>query len=305
MEISSLINRSLTETSEPAIKKHSLTTPPIEDMGIDRVVHIDAAIGATPMPEKKESESLLGVRSPSQKFIVQPIIHQGLLQLKQFNQPTINLVGQSIDKHYMIPIDGIPLGGRFHRFVFYWKASTSHSWPISVIEEGYRNQWSSLTILWKTREKILLSSKEERNLTAVVNQFLEAQVIKRLPSQDGWFLSHLFTVQESNKIRLILDCKRINVYIQCHHFTMEGVPTLRKIIEKDDLIATINLKDSYSSPNSPRVKMVSIFQAQGSNIPLQIFTFWDECGAQSVLQTDEVCYRTTTREEYSAGILPG
>ena len=138
-----------------------------------------------------------------------------------------------------------------------------------------------------------------------MNQFLEAQVIKRSP-QDGWFLSHLFTVQEPNKIRPILDGKRINIYIQCHHFTMEEVPTLRKIIEKDDLMAKIDLKDSYIVvPIHQESRWFLSFKHKGVIYHYKFFAFWDECGAQNVLQIDEVCYQTTTREGYSAGILPG
>ncbi|KAG1444972.1 hypothetical protein G6F56_010084 [Rhizopus delemar] len=41
----------------------------------------------------------------------------------------------------------------------------------------------------------------------------------------------MFVVREKDKIRSILICQRINQYIQCHHFKMEGVPALRDIIE--------------------------------------------------------------------------
>ncbi|CAO3700302.1 unnamed protein product [Rhizopus microsporus] len=89
IEISSLISRPLTETNKPTIKKHSLTTPPIEDVGIDRVVHIDAAIGVTPIPEKKKSESLLEMGSPSEK-IHQPANNPPRASSAQTIQPTNN-----------------------------------------------------------------------------------------------------------------------------------------------------------------------------------------------------------------------
>ncbi|KAG1124801.1 hypothetical protein G6F42_009291 [Rhizopus arrhizus] len=58
-------------------------------------------------------------------------------------------------------------------------------------------------------------------------------------------LSNFFTIQEPNKRRLILDCQKLNTYIQCHHFKMEGIPALREIMEKNDFICKLDLKDAY------------------------------------------------------------
>lgn len=58
-------------------------------------------------------------------------------------------------------------------------------------------------------------------------------------------LSNFFTIQEPNKRRPILDCQKLNTYIQCHHFKMEGIPALREIMEKNDFICKLDLKDAY------------------------------------------------------------
>lgn len=40
--------------------------------------------------------------------------------------------------------------------------------------------------------------------------------------------------------------KKINNYIQCQHFKMEGIPALREIMEKkNDYICKLDLKDAY------------------------------------------------------------
>jgi hypothetical protein len=54
------------------------------------------------------------------------------------------------------------------------------------------------------------------------------------------------TIQEPNKRRPILDCQRLNQYIQCEHFKMEGVPALRELLEKDDYMCKLDLKDAYT-----------------------------------------------------------
>lgn len=42
----------------------------------------------------------------------------------------------------------------------------------------------------------------------------------------------------------MLDCQKINNYIQYHHLKLEGVPALRDILEKNDYICKIDLKDA-------------------------------------------------------------
>ena len=59
------------------------------------------------------------------------------------------------------------------------------------------------------------------------------------------FLSKFFILQETIKRRPILDCQKLNSFIQVEHFKMEGVPVLRELMEKDDYICKIDLKDTY------------------------------------------------------------
>lgn len=71
-------------------------------------------------------------------------------------------------------------------------------------------------------------------LDEVVTKFLKTGVIEKSPSQDRRFLSKLFVAKEQTNNRPILDCTRLNQYIQYQHFKMEGIPALRKIIEPND-----------------------------------------------------------------------
>lgn len=141
--------------------------------------------------------------------------------------------------HYTTPSDGIPPGGRLQQFINYWKTITTHRWPISVIEEGYRIQWISTPSPWYNNKST------SANLNDTVNTFLNSQIIERSPDQDSRFLSSLFAIQEQTKIRPVLDCKMVNQYIQCQHFKMEGVPALREIIQPNDWICKLDLKDAY------------------------------------------------------------
>ncbi|KAG1454318.1 hypothetical protein G6F56_007347 [Rhizopus delemar] len=51
----------------------------------------------------------------------------------------------------------------------------------------------------------------------------------------------VYTVRERSNN----NCRRINQFVQCNHFKMEGVPALRELIEPNDHLCKIDLKDAY------------------------------------------------------------
>lgn len=121
----------------------------------------------------------------------------------------------------------------------------SHSWPLSVIKEGYRIQWSSNPKPWFTRPQSH-SQATLAQLDKVVTQFHDNHIIEVSPTQSRDYLSHLVLIEEPTKVRPILDCTRINTQIQCQHFKMEGVPALRELIQEGDWMTKIDLKDAYT-----------------------------------------------------------
>ncbi|KAG1367472.1 hypothetical protein G6F61_012884 [Rhizopus arrhizus] len=105
--------------------------------------------------------------------------------------------------------------------------------------------WDSNPIPWKSRQ-LQLATEEQQAVDVAVQQFLEAGIIETSPSQDERYLSNFFTLQEPTKRRPILDCQKLNEFVQCAHFKMEGVPALREIIEEGDLLCKLDLKDAYT-----------------------------------------------------------
>ena len=125
-----------------------------------------------------------------------------------------------------------------------WKKVTTHPWPLSVMSQGYQIQWSSSPQPWKPHQ-LKMNPEETQAVEAAVTTFLQSGIIEISPNQDKRFLSNFFTVQEPNKRRPILDCQKLSKFVQCHHFKMEGIPALRELIDKDDFICKIDLKDAY------------------------------------------------------------
>ncbi|KAG0754030.1 hypothetical protein G6F24_012661 [Rhizopus arrhizus] len=162
----------------------------------------------------------------------------------QQSSKAIDLQHSIQNNNYSIPSDGIQPGGRLNKFYNNWIKVISHKWPLSVIREGYKIQLNSNPIPWKLK-KMNLKLEDQIAVDQAVEKFMTAGKIEISPSQSRDYLSNFFTIQEATKRRPILDCKMINNYIQCHHFKMEGVPALREVIERNDFICKIDLKDAY------------------------------------------------------------
>ena len=174
---------------------------------------------------------------------ITPLLATETTSLQQSSK-AIDLQHSIQNNNYSIPSDGIQPGGRLNKFYNNWIKVISHKWPLSVIREGYKIQLNSNPIPWKLK-KMNLKLEDQIAVDQAVEKFMTAGKIEISPSQSRDYLSNFFTIQEATKRRPILDCKMINNYIQCHHFKMEGVPALREVIERNDFICKIDLKDAY------------------------------------------------------------
>lgn len=87
---------------------------------------------------------------------------------------------------------------------------------------------------------------------------------------------------------------------------MEGVPALREIIEKDDLMCKIDLKDAYVViPYSSGVTEILDVRAWQYSIPIYTPSFWFKCSAENFLQTNALRNRIFKEPRSPINLLPG
>jgi ribonuclease HI len=109
-----------------------------------------------------------------------------------------------------------------------------------------------------------LSEEDTTAVDEAIQKFLAADMIERSPSQSTHFLSNFFTIKEATKRRPILDCKILNQFIQPQHFKMEGIPALRELLEPNDYMVKLDLKDAYTVvPIHPDYSKYLTFQHRG------------------------------------------
>ena len=64
----------------------------------------------------------------------------------------------------------------------------------------------------------------------------------------GEFISPIFTVpKKDGNVRLILNLKKLNTFIQTSHFKMDSIHTVLKLVTPNCWMASLDLKDAYYS----------------------------------------------------------
>lgn len=89
-----------------------------------------------------------------------------------------------------------------------------------------------------------ISTEDQLHKNLAIETFIKGGMIEISPSQNKSYLSNFFLLQEQTKRRPILDCQKLNSFLQVEHFKMEDVPVLREIAEKGDYMCKLDLKDA-------------------------------------------------------------
>ena len=89
-----------------------------------------------------------------------------------------------------------------------------------------------------------MSQEKERLLDQEVSELLQKKAIE--PTSNVGFFSQLFAVKKKGGgWRPIINLKRLNVYLDIKHFKMEGIYTLRDVLQKFDWMGKLDLSDAY------------------------------------------------------------
>lgn len=92
----------------------------------------------------------------------------------------------------------------------------------------------------------VFNKTESEFVAKEIKKLLEWEAIKVVEPTEGQFLSPIFLRPKKNgDFRMILNLKRMNEYIEYHHFKMDTFENAIKLITKDTFMASIDLKNAY------------------------------------------------------------
>lgn len=96
--------------------------------------------------------------------------------------------------------------------------------------------------------KSVFNSKESDIVSNEIQKLLAIDVIKEVQSMKDQFLSPIFLRPKKNgEYRMILNLKKLNEYIEYHHFKMDTFESAIKLVTSKSYMASIDLRHAYYS----------------------------------------------------------
>jgi hypothetical protein len=154
------------------------------------------------------------------------------------------------------------LAGRLRLFIHQWERITNNQ-EILALVRGWTIPFISPPQQGRVTSSIPREGKEV--VIREIQSLLEKGAIRETKHQEGQVLSSLFLREKKDgSQRPILNLKNLNQYVPYEHFKMESLKDVKNIIETNDLMVKIDLKDAYFTlPLSPESRKFVRFQWEG------------------------------------------
>ena len=136
--------------------------------------------------------------------------------------------------------------GRLQHFVGNWERMTRDRWVLNTVR-GYHIEFIEEPVQVHKPFAPHFSRNQSQLIRTEVHQLLEKGAVVEIQHcpQEG-FHSTLFLVpKKEGGQRPVINLKALNCFIKTHHFKMEGIHTLKDLLQPGDWLTKVDLKDAY------------------------------------------------------------
>ena len=180
---------------------------------------------------------------------------------------------------YMVGVWGncpTPVGGRLSLFVAEWQAITHDHLIISVITHGF--QISFHDNFPGVLREVTRAPRDPKALLAIrseIQELIQKNAIVEVDDFPLLCLSPIFVIpKKTGDLRVILNLKKMNVFIPVQHFRMETLKVILQDLCSHDWAVSIDLKDAYLHvPVHPRSRRLLGFKFLGKAYTYKVLPF--------------------------------
>jgi len=129
-----------------------------------------------------------------------------------------------------------------------WSKLTTDGYILSTVT-GYKIEWINEPPYQTVAPyQNLMSLNEQQAIDDEIVRLLGKKVLVESKHEEGEFISTIFTrPKRTGGFRMILNLSKLNDYVEYHHFKMDTLESVMKLVDPDCYMASIDLKDAYYS----------------------------------------------------------
>ena len=140
-----------------------------------------------------------------------------------------------------------PVGGRLSQFLSAWREITQDAFVLSVISHGFQiSLLDDFPGLLRESTVVPRDVVARSAIQAEIRDLISKNAIVQVNDFPSLCLSPIFVIPKSSgDLRVILNLKKINLYIPVQHFRMETLNVILPQLTNQDWAVTLDLKDAY------------------------------------------------------------
>ncbi len=139
----------------------------------------------------------------------------------------------------------VPLGGRLRFFQQNWSMITNDPYILEIVQ-GYKLDLVETPFQLQTPKQLIFSKSQTDLLDNEIRELRAKNAVRVVQPTPGLFVSTLFAVpKKDGGTRPVINLKEVNQFLNYRHFKMEGIHLLRDLLQPQDWLGKIDLKDAY------------------------------------------------------------
>ena len=171
----------------------------------------------------------------------------------KFVNPTTESIQVQTPKHHLevligqmdLKINCPELAGRLAQYIHNWEQLTEDRWVLQTVS-GYQLELAQRPWQIKPMPEIQCSAEEWVKILEEIKELLSKGAIKETTLRAESFVPQIFLVaKKEGGQRPVINLKSLNSFVKTEHFKMEGLHILPHLIQANDWMIKMDLKDAY------------------------------------------------------------
>ena len=155
---------------------------------------------------------------------------------------SVKSIVENLARRGIAPIDSVQAqAGKLQFHIDNWKV-VSRDWLVLETVQGYPLELVSESQQRAKPQPSCYNWGQNKVIREEIQELLQEGAVTRVEDKEG-FYSTLFLVPKKDGSQRPV--KALNGFVQTHHFTMEGIHTLKELVRQGDWLTKVDLKDAY------------------------------------------------------------